>query len=174
MQVIFLKEEQFVCKMFSWLRKTLKKKRFFDSLKNAPRWATACALVPQGRSQTAGVTSAPCGRDFLMRAFWVCTHQKRLGPSQRWQSSGRRVLCRADCAVHFASQVGWKTQGTAPWACMKSPHLGATSTGLSAPLSCRVCRRSRCLSTNPACHYTPHAVVPRLYHIPAPSRVQRR
>lgn len=119
----------------------------------------------QRSSQTVSTTSAPCSHFFFFNvAIRVCTHpahsKKWLRPSQRrvgWRLAGR-VLCRADCAVHFTSQVGWKTQGTGPWACTKSPHLGATSTGLSAPLSSRFCSsslRQAQPSTDPACHDTP-------------------
>lgn len=131
--------------------------------------------VLQRWSQTASATLAPCGF-FEFVHIRVSPIPKETPAESASAVVWRRAVCRADCAVDFTSQVGWKTQRTGPWACMKSPHLGATSTGLSAPLSCRFCcsSQAQCLSTQPACHHPPHVVVPPLYPIPVSCPVQLR
>lgn len=143
----------------------LKKQRFLGFKKNDQHSATACAFVSEIVTDCWHHFSSMQSYFFffLMWPFHFVHTQPipksdsgRVSVGVGWRLAGR-VLCRADCAVHFTSQVGWKTQGTGPWACTKSPHLGATSTGLSAPLSSRFgssSPRQAQPSTDPACHDT--------------------
>lgn len=167
MQVAFFMREQFVCEVSSLLWKIkLKKKQRFLGFK---KWSTfshrLCICFRDHHRLLAPLQLHAVIFFFFNVAIPVCIHTQPIPKSDSgrvsvgvgWRLAGR-VLCRADCAVHFTSQVGWKTQGTGPWACTKSPHLGATSTGLSAPLSSRFCSsspRQAQPSTDPACHDTP-------------------